>query len=206
MIEPIWAQQPEEPDRWYGRFHCYLLLGSGRPLAGNAKRSLLGCVHEEEKAAKSPKKPCKTVPGAWKEAAEKWQWKERASSWDKHQRDQEDLVWQERRRQMREKQWEMSQALMAKAEKMLQFPLTTKELSEDGQTVIKPAKWGFRDAAAMTQLAVALGRESSELWGDDLNAAIMMVRKYGFGLTDKFQLDELGMPTPTDFKRDEMSG
>ena len=107
---------------------------------------------------------------------------------------------------MREKQWEMSQALMAKAEKMLQFPPTTKEVSGDGQTVIKPAKWGFRDVAAMTQLAVMLGREASELWGSDLNSAIMLVHKYGFGLTDKFKLDELGMPTPTDFKRDEMSG
>ena len=45
FVEPIWVQQPEELDRWYGRFHRYLLMGS--------RRSLLGCVHEEEKAAKS---------------------------------------------------------------------------------------------------------------------------------------------------------
>ncbi|MDX2212601.1 MAG: hypothetical protein SFY66_04850 [Oculatellaceae cyanobacterium bins.114] len=197
MIEPTWVQQPEEPDRWYGRFHRYLLMGSGR--------SLLGCLNQEE-AQKGSKKLSQSLSGAWREASNKWQWKERANSWDQHQRDQEDLVWQERRRQMREKQWEMSQALMAKAEKMLQFPLTTKEVSEDGRTVIKPAKWGFRDAAAMTQLAVALGRQSSELWGSDLNAAIAIVHKYGFGLTDKFKLDELGMPAPTSFKRDEMSG
>lgn len=197
MIEPTWVQQPEEPDRWYGRFHRYLLMGSGR--------SLLGCLNQEE-AQKGSKKLSQSLSGAWREASNKWQWKDRANSWDQHQRDQEDLVWQERRRQMREKQWEMSQALMAKAEKMLQFPLTTKEVSEDGKTVIKPAKWGFRDAAAMTQLAVALGRQSSELWGSDLNAAIAIVHKYGFGLTDKFKSDELGMPTPTDFKRDEMSG
>lgn len=197
MNEPIWEQQPEEPDRWYGRFHRYLLMGSGR--------SLLGCLNQEE-AQKGSKKLSPSLPGAWREATKKWQWKERANNWDTHRREQEDLVWHERRRQIREKQWEMSQALMAKAEKMLQFPLISKEISEDGQTIIKPAKWGFRDAATLTQLAVDLGRESSELWGDDLNAAITLVRKYGFGLTDKYQLDDLGVPKPSDFKRNETAG
>lgn len=66
--EQVWEQIPEEPNIWYARFRQYLLFGNGRSLY-NAY-------------VKSTKKPKTQVPGAWKDAAKKWDWFNRAHAWD----------------------------------------------------------------------------------------------------------------------------
>jgi hypothetical protein len=73
----LWERYPEENARWYGRFLLYRDLGPSR--------TLLGAV-TAEKAQKSPKKPNKNVPGAWKDACEQWNWKGRAEAWDAWER------------------------------------------------------------------------------------------------------------------------
>lgn len=68
IVEQAWEQLSGEPNNWYARFRHYLLLGNGRSLY-NAY-------------CKSTKKPNKQVPGAWKDAAKKWDWFNRAHAWD----------------------------------------------------------------------------------------------------------------------------
>lgn len=74
-----WERRENEPNLWYDRFMAFLLMGPSR--------SLLGAVHQEE-AQKSPKKPSDSTPGAWKDAANEWKWRERAEAWDEYRRKQ----------------------------------------------------------------------------------------------------------------------
>lgn len=82
--EQLWERMEvngeEEPNLWYDRFVLYLHMGPSR--------SLLGTVHLEEKAQKSPKKPSGSIPGAWKDAANLWNWKQRAEAYDEYRRKQ----------------------------------------------------------------------------------------------------------------------
>ena len=75
-----WARQENEPTLWYERFLVYLQMGPAR--------TLLGAVHEVEKAEKSGKKRSSRVPGAWDNAVEEWDWKKRAEAWDDYRRKQ----------------------------------------------------------------------------------------------------------------------
>lgn len=186
MIEPVWAQQPEEPDRWYGRFHRYLLMGSGR--------SLLGCVHAEEKAAKSPKKPSKTVPGAWKVAAEKWQWVYRVQEWDAWQWQQEEVIWQERRQQWREQQWDLAQRMKERAERMMSFPLTRKAVQEGDQpAIIEPTRWSQRDAIAYLNLANAFVKEAASIKQNELFDAMQTLMQAGMATPEQAAIIKMGM-------------
>lgn len=69
-----WDQQEGEPNRWYQRFNAFRLAGPGR--------SLLGCVNEE-RCGKGQGRT-NNAPTAWREASEKWQWRERANAYDQH--------------------------------------------------------------------------------------------------------------------------
>lgn len=67
-------EKREGEGRWYIRFLVYLRMGPSR--------SLLGAVNV---ARKGPKKPSISAPGAWKDAAKRWEWKERAQAYDEEQ-------------------------------------------------------------------------------------------------------------------------
>jgi len=79
--------------------------------------------------------------------------------------------WKTRQGQLREREWEISQKLLLKAEEMLEFS-------------IEERRWTFRDAAMFLDVASRIGRQSSELWQSDLNAAIQVVLKYGYEVVD----------------------
>lgn len=71
-----WDRQEGEPERWFARFERFRMMGSGR--------TLLGCVRAEE-AQSGKKKHSAAPPGAWSQAADKWQWRKRAEAWDASQ-------------------------------------------------------------------------------------------------------------------------
>lgn len=76
--QPIYERQDGEPANWYARYLIYRGLEA-------ATRSLHSAyVSYMAKAGKSPRKPSQSVevPGAWKENADKWQWKRRAEAYD----------------------------------------------------------------------------------------------------------------------------
>lgn len=73
-----WDQMDGEANRWYQRFNAFRLAGPGRSILA---------VSNAEKALKG-RNESKYTPGSWRNAAEKWHWKERANAWDQHLVDQ----------------------------------------------------------------------------------------------------------------------
>lgn len=84
-MSQIWERQDNEPTLWFSRFQRFLALGRERSLLGlyNAVR--------REKAGKDgkPFKVATSTPGAWDEAAKKWNWRKRAEAYDLTQLKQE---------------------------------------------------------------------------------------------------------------------
>lgn len=76
----VWERQEGEDTMWYDRFFVFLRMGPSR--------TLLGAVHEVEKAQKSAEKHSVSIPGAWSDAAKKWDWRKRAEAWDDYRRKQ----------------------------------------------------------------------------------------------------------------------
>ena len=72
-MEPVWEQQPGEPNLWFGRFCRYKNLGY--------TRSFVATLNGEE-AEKGTGKLSPSLPGAWNNAIAKWRWMERAAAWD----------------------------------------------------------------------------------------------------------------------------
>jgi hypothetical protein len=166
QLQP-WQQQPGESDRWYGRFHRYLLLGGRRSLLGvvNAERLQLG-----QKKTTNP-------PTSWREAFLKWNWAERSAAWDKNQQAGAEKIWVARRDEQRQREWEISQNLMDKAQEIL-------------KEFLAQQKYSVRDAAALAETASKLARASAELWGGDLNGAIALVKQYGYEVVDPRRAEE----------------
>ncbi len=159
-------RQLGEPAKWYGRFHAYLLLGSGRSLYQAYRQE-----REGRGATWRGKRGDSGVPKSWRLVAEKWDWEVRAAAWDNAKRDDELAEWSRRRDELRQKQWDLSQSLLDKVQQMLVFPLAkTERRDEGGQTVteVYPSRWNIGDAARLLDTAAkvgtqALGPEASQL-------------------------------------------
>lgn len=84
---------------------------------------------------------------------------------DKEARVREIAEWEGRRKQLREKEWALAETMIAKAETMLRFPLTTQEITgANGEvTVVIPAKWTQGTAVQLIQAASQLARGAAEL-------------------------------------------
>lgn len=153
-----WDRQPGEPGRWYDRFVRYYLRAEG-------ERTLLGAyrqwqdVERPEKARKG-----QHVPGCWKDRAEEWAWQGRAEEYDVELRRLDGVKWEKRREEIRDRGWNVSGRLWDKANAMLAFPVSEQQVEQDGQTVIiEPARWTFRDAAAVAETADRLARLAAGL-------------------------------------------
>ena len=81
----------------------------------------------------------------------------------------EQQIWQARRDELRKQEWEISQLLLKKARQALE------DLEISGR---------IQNIANALKIGSELGRISSELWSSDLNAAISLVRQYGFDIID----------------------
>jgi hypothetical protein len=68
---PIWAQAPDEPDKWFARFEVYRALGPARSLI-QAYRLV---AQVEGLSGRQPS-------GYWWEVARRDQWQARAAAWD----------------------------------------------------------------------------------------------------------------------------
>lgn len=138
---------------WYRRFERYLRMGP--------TRSLLGCVNEE-KAEKGRGKSIK-VSGSWNRAFVTWDWESRAAEYDGYNSQIEQDAWDERFKLYNEKKWDIVEKLLQRANQMLDFPLADvkrEEQTENGRLVsvthIHPARWTFKDAAAMLEAVAKL--------------------------------------------------
>ena len=97
----------------------------------------------------------------------KHKWTDRVAEWDAEQNqlldEQNTEMWLARMAKLREQEWEHSQALIERAQEMLNYPLAQvrKVEEEDGKTlvtIVMPAKWSLRDAAAYAETASRLAR------------------------------------------------
>lgn len=141
-IKP-WERQPKESEEAYAAFLAYRDMGPGRTLEGAGK----------------------LLEKSWKHFghySSRWRWVERCEAWDNHLQRERDRVavaearkWERRRQQHVEAVWEDAQKLREKAGAMLAFPIARKE-SEDGRTVIHPAKWSFAVAAQILKFAAEM--------------------------------------------------
>ncbi|MDF5716421.1 MAG: hypothetical protein PUP93_21720 [Rhizonema sp. NSF051] len=85
--------------------------------------------------------------------------------------------WENRRRVQREREWQISQALLDKAQDMIeQFSLEEK-------------RWSLKDVCSCLEISSKLARSSAQMWDEDLNAAITLVRKFGFDVVDTQRQD-----------------
>lgn len=157
-----WDQQPGENNLWFRRFQSYLRLGPRRSMLSAYTRDL------EQRGINAKGK--KHIPSSWRDSARRWRWLERAQAWDAQVAEQESAEWDSKRRQLRDQEWEAAQSLIDKARQMLVFPLARTQRAEkdvDGrvitETIIIPAKWSMRDAAAMFDIASKLMRLAAEL-------------------------------------------
>lgn len=100
-------------------------------------------------------------------------WVERASLYDAHMqgieqaaiekaRAKEAEKWARRQAEQRDRDWSMAEQLRDKAEKMLGYPLSRTH-TEDGKTVVNPARWSMADAVRMAEMAAKLARLAAEM-------------------------------------------
>lgn len=82
---------------------------------------------------------------------------------------QENLIWEQRRRELREREWRLANLLLEKAEKLL----------EDSDLEISP-----RQLSSILEVGSDLARRASEMWDGDLNSAIALTRRYGFNVVE----------------------
>lgn len=150
-----------ESNLWYDRFTTYRLKG--------ASRSLLGCVNEER--ATKGRKRSNYTSGSWRRAAKKWDWDKRVLAWDEYKRTEDEALWDDRRREIRQGEWKQAKALVARAERMLKFPLEQVEKVEtvykDGRpketVIVMPVRWSQRDVTQFLKVASDLGRLAAEM-------------------------------------------
>jgi hypothetical protein len=100
-----WEQQVGDPNRWYARFEAYRLAGPTRSLLAifNAERLQRG-------AAKA-----KSLPHAWASQAKSWRWRQRAETWDQHQRQQARVAHAQAVQEMNQRHIQEAKALQGKA-------------------------------------------------------------------------------------------
>jgi hypothetical protein len=95
-------------------------------------------------------------------------WVTRATAFDRHldaeerkQFEREELAqsqkWRQREAELAEREFQLGQKFVNKAEKMLDLPLT-RTITEDGKTVIQPTRWTVKDAARLAREGKALSR------------------------------------------------
>lgn len=155
-VQP-WDQQLRESARAYSGFRLYLDQGHER---SHSKVAAALGVH-------------RSLVSRW---AQRWLWTERVKAWEDHMREVEEAAymkaaeekaaqWAERRQAIRDKEWELGQKLITRAEQMLGFPLVTTKI-QDGATTVAPAKWMAQDIPRFLELADKLIRLAAEMESD----------------------------------------
>jgi len=122
------------------------------------ERSLLGVVNKTKKAQNSPIGNC--VPGAWKDNAEKWQWKKRAEAHDIAEIERRRVKFEAECDEWTSSRFEDARSLRAKAREYLALPVIQETVKDGGKTfIIEPlSSKQLRDAAATLKVADELAR------------------------------------------------
>jgi hypothetical protein len=128
-----WDKRPDESAAAFAQFQVFRDLGPGRTLVA-AYRRRTG-------------KPTATPTGSYRKLARDFDWTARAEAFDSHldgerirgsesEAVKAGITWERRRQDQLEKNWQISQALMKKAEQLAAMPITRITRSEDGQVTV----------------------------------------------------------------------
>jgi hypothetical protein len=100
----------------------------------------------------------------------KFDWRRRASAWDQHlaqieaearekQAQQKAELWERRREQQREEDYQLRQALNKKMNQMLALPSIQRIVDASGRTTTRPDKSVITAVPALVRASIDLGRE-----------------------------------------------
>lgn len=137
-----WEPQKGESMPAYQAFAEYRDMGEDRSLRAVAQRL--------DKSL--------TVIGRW---SSRWNWpdrvKEYAGYMDSLEQKAREKALTKKAEDWATKELEMAALLYDKAKAMLAFPLAQQK-TKDGLTIVEPARWGMRDAAAIAEAGVKMER------------------------------------------------
>jgi hypothetical protein len=145
-VQREWHRMARESEEAHAAFLTYRDMGSDRSIEAASRKHTKSLQN-------------------FKELSARHNWVERCRQWDnflQRERDkvaaQEARKWERRRQQELEANWEVTQQLRAKFEKMLAWPMQRQTTSKNGKTVIiEPARWSFQTVALIARTAAEIG-------------------------------------------------
>lgn len=156
--QQAWDQQPGEPTNWFVRFEMYRLAGPDRSLLAVWRSAQI-----------SPKKP-NNLPSSWKDAAERWQWKERAEAYDLFElqqiKDEREQKYRDELNEHRERAKKLAIRNNAIADKALEIIKARLDTLHANQIEAKQIPMFLRAAADLAERA--LNAEAHALGLDEL--------------------------------------
>lgn len=169
---PLWERQPWDTDMSYAAFRLYLGLPRG-------ERSVLGAyrAHRPSAAQNLPKGKVLYPPNTW------WHWSRanrhngepidgavdwatRARAFDDDADAKDKALWEQRRQELRQREWDTASQLLDRANRMLTAVLFRRTVElEDGKqiTYLEPTKWEESDIGRTLKLAFDLQRRAAAL-------------------------------------------
>lgn len=180
----------------------YALMGARRSL-----RKLLERYRQlvNEDSTKSPPTRKWTTLAAW---CQRLDWVARVNRNDELEQARAIEQWRERQSEIRSQGWEMGQALLRRAEKMLAFPLSKstterEEVGPDGNVItqhitIEPTTWTDGTIYSMAKVANELCRLAAEMETENVQVSVV----------DKFTADDLAAASSKaqDWEREQYGG
>ncbi len=161
----FWEQQPDEPASHFAWFRAFLELGPSRSMI--AAYRTFGDRKGQNRTGKQPE----NVSGAWRRAAEKWQWHDRAAHFDLIESDRVMDEQRTRRNALSarlldavEKQVERGETLDNWSERVMKSPRYAKPFTnDDGTFNVQPADWNFGDGIRAAAVAARSNKTAAEL-------------------------------------------
>lgn len=144
-VEQVWEREEGEPGNWYARFEVYRLLGPGRTLEA-AYREIGGLGR----------------PGhAWRKAAVRWRWRERAEAWDASERERVRVIDAARRVYARERRLALIDRALRDVEVVLERARIAEVDTEVARSLLPVIRGLLRDLIAAQR--VELSGDESEV-------------------------------------------
>lgn len=174
-----WLQQEGESDLWYSRLTAFLRMGPRRALLRLYREHVEQQEREAREQGRETKRQKKAgegrivqppgdVPRAWVEQARLWQWRARAALYDAHMATEDEALWNERRRKLRQREFDVAERILDRVEQMLAFSVlrtrTVEQADADGivrKTTVEPADWRQADIGVLARHASDLGRRAT---------------------------------------------
>lgn len=176
----LWERQPWDTPLSFAMFRdFYLPMDRYKRTVSGAYRSYLIKNNKEPNTKNGDPRQATTVWRFWSQGLNprgrrpvgsifenSVSWMDRAKAWDDEKDRQWERDWDERRRKLREDEYETADKLKKRADTMLAATLFRRTIeSQDGKTVtiIEPTEWGEADIARLYDLAYKLSRRAAEM-------------------------------------------